>query len=100
MRVCPGNASTGLICWAVFCFCTLCWFVFVYSWDYVNLSWRVMESSPESGGLPYLFLLKSLLLAMPILLALQGLHLFLSSVIGSFLMARHRITPIRLNSFH
>lgn len=60
----------------------LCWFVFVYSLDYVLVSWRVMESSPESGGLPYLFLLKSLILAMPTLLGLQGLHLLLSSIIG------------------
>ena len=60
----------------------LCWFVFSYSWDYVSLSWRVQESSPESGGLPYLFLLKSLLVAMPVLLALQGLHLFLTSLSG------------------
>ena len=60
----------------------LCWFVFTYSLNYVLLSWRVMESSPESGGLPYLFLLKSLLLAMPVLLGLQGIHLLLSSISG------------------
>jgi len=67
----------------------LCFFIFSYSIDYVSISLRVMESSPESGGLPYLFLLKSLILALPILLALQGLHLFLASVVGISASKQH-----------
>jgi TRAP-type mannitol/chloroaromatic compound transport system permease small subunit len=40
------------------------------------------EASRESGGLPYPFIpiLKSILLVMPVLLALQGLSLMYSAV--------------------
>ena len=47
--------------------------LFLISIDYVSWSWKVRETSPEPGGLPALFLLKSLLLIMPALLFLQGL---------------------------
>jgi len=57
----------------VFLLFPVCWFIFSNSLDYVLLSWRVGESSSEAGGLPYLYLLKSLLLLMPALVALQGL---------------------------
>lgn len=48
--------------------------------DYVAASWRMGEGSQEAGGLPGVFLLKSLLLCAPALLALQGLAMFLTSV--------------------
>jgi TRAP-type mannitol/chloroaromatic compound transport system permease small subunit len=47
---------------------------------YVRLSWFRFETSQEAGGLPGLFLLKSLMLAFVVLLALQGLALILRSV--------------------
>jgi|TARA_B100000745_G_scaffold155987_2_gene102206 TRAP-type mannitol/chloroaromatic compound transport system permease small subunit len=43
------------------------------SWDYVEASWRIKESSSEAGGLPGLYLLKSTLLLMAALLINQGL---------------------------
>lgn len=52
-----------------------CLFLLVSSYDYVWASWRIGEASREAGGLPGLFLLKSVLLAMPVLLILQGLAL-------------------------
>jgi TRAP-type mannitol/chloroaromatic compound transport system permease small subunit len=42
------------------------------SWQYVTSSWDVMEGSREAGGLPGVYLLKTLLLIMPVLLLLQG----------------------------
>ena len=45
----------------------------VYSWDYVLASWRVQESSPEVGGIPGIYLLKSLIPFSAILLILQSL---------------------------
>jgi TRAP-type mannitol/chloroaromatic compound transport system permease small subunit len=42
-------------------------------WDYVSESWRVKESSREAGGLPLVYLLKTLILIMPLLLLAQGL---------------------------
>lgn len=45
----------------------------VYSWDYVLASWRVQESSPEVGGIPGIYLLKSLIPLSATLLILQAL---------------------------
>jgi TRAP-type mannitol/chloroaromatic compound transport system permease small subunit len=47
-------------------------FLLLIGWDYVTASWATMESSREAGGLPLVFLLKSLILAMPALLLLQS----------------------------
>ena len=52
-----------------------CLFLLIVSWDYVAASWRIGEASREAGGLPGLFLLKSVMLVMPVLLILQGLAL-------------------------
>jgi len=56
--------------------------VLVYtSMDYVAVSWAIGEVSRNSGGLPYPFvpLLKSVLIIMPVAVALQGLSLLLRS---------------------
>lgn len=49
--------------------------VFSTSTDYVFSSWERFEESREAGGLPGLFLLKSVILVFCILLGLQGLSL-------------------------
>jgi TRAP-type mannitol/chloroaromatic compound transport system permease small subunit len=49
-----------------------CLFILVIAWPYVANSWKLMESSREAGGLPALFLLKSLILIMPALLLGQA----------------------------
>jgi TRAP-type mannitol/chloroaromatic compound transport system permease small subunit len=43
------------------------------SYEYVLDSWDIFESSPEAGGLPLVYVLKSLLLVAPVLLALQSI---------------------------
>ncbi len=55
-------------------------FIAWISWDYVSESWKVMEGSREAGGLPGVFLLKTLLLLMPVAVMLQGLALMLRSL--------------------
>ena len=47
--------------------------IFFSSLPYVSASWRVFEGSSEVGGVPALFLLKSLLPVTALLLLLQGL---------------------------
>ncbi|MBT8063683.1 MAG: TRAP transporter small permease subunit [Xanthomonadales bacterium] len=47
-------------------------FLLVIGWDYVAASWATGEASREAGGLPLVFLLKSLILALPALLLLQS----------------------------
>ena len=51
----------------------LCVFICAISWSYVADSWAIRESSPEPGGIPAVFLLKSLLPLMALNLFLQGL---------------------------
>ena len=46
-------------------------FISWISWLYIADSWSVLEGSREAGGLPGVFLLKSLILVMAILLSLQ-----------------------------
>jgi len=48
-------------------------FILYSSWDYVLASWSMLEESGEPGGLPYVYLLKSSILLMTVLLILQGL---------------------------
>ena len=43
------------------------------SLPYVTASWRIIEGSPEVGGIPGIFLLKTLIPIMAFLLTLQGL---------------------------
>jgi TRAP-type mannitol/chloroaromatic compound transport system permease small subunit len=60
----------------------VCLFLGWNSFDFVTQSWSLRESSRESGGLPYPFvpMLKSVLLLMPLSVALQGLSLALKSL--------------------
>ena len=48
-------------------------FIVVTSWPYTLASWRVLEGSSEVGGLPAIFLLKTLIPITAILMGLQAL---------------------------
>lgn len=50
----------------------VCIFLFTVGWEYVAGSWKLMEKSREAGGLPLVYLLKSLILLMPALLLCQA----------------------------
>ena len=50
----------------------LCGLIGLGSWDYVADSWSAREASPEPGGLPLVFALKTLIPVMALLLALQA----------------------------
>lgn len=51
----------------------LCVLIFWMSWEYVVNSWLIREKSSAGSGLPYIYLLKTLLLVMPATLLLQGI---------------------------
>ena len=51
-----------------------------FSWDYVAASWSVHEGSREAGGLPGVYLLKTLIPVTAALLALQGVSTILRSL--------------------
>ncbi len=55
--------------------------VYIYSYPYVMTSWHRLEGSHETGGLPGLFLYKSVILVFCVLIALQGLSLAARSIL-------------------
>lgn len=55
----------------------LCAFLLVESWQYVATSWRIAERSREAGGLPMIYLLKTVIPVMAALLAVQGVSMAL-----------------------
>lgn len=57
-----------------------CGYVLLSSWEFVVMAWRVREASTD-GGIPAVFLLKSLIPAMAIMLALQGIAELLRSAL-------------------
>lgn len=48
-------------------------YILFASWDYVYTSWTLIEGSREAGGLPLVFVLKSSIPLMAVLLLLQGI---------------------------
>ena len=69
---CPDATSAFLLPFSAF----LGW----ASWDYVAASWAVWEGSRAAGGLPGLFLVKSLIPLAAVLTFLQGLALMAGSL--------------------
>ncbi len=65
---------------AVFLLLPVCLFLLWMSWDYVASAWAVHEGSRETGGLPYVYLLKTLIPIAGALLVLQGLSQILRSL--------------------
>lgn len=58
----------------------LCTLIFSASLGYVGESWAIRERSPEPGGIPAVFLLKTLIPSMAVLLALQALSEIIKSI--------------------
>jgi TRAP-type mannitol/chloroaromatic compound transport system permease small subunit len=59
----------------------LCGLLAWMAWDFAAVSWSIDETSREPGGLPYpmIPLLKSIVVIMPVFVALQGVSLLLRS---------------------
>ncbi|MGW8193872.1 MAG: TRAP transporter small permease subunit [Desulforhopalus sp.] len=57
-----------------------CFVIFYYGYPYVSASWSIFEPSSETGGLPGIFLLKSAILAFPVLVGLQGLSKMIRAI--------------------
>jgi TRAP-type mannitol/chloroaromatic compound transport system permease small subunit len=57
-----------------------CGFIFYVSWDEVIKSWQALESSQQTGGLDFAYLLKTSMLLMPLLLFIQGLAMIIRNI--------------------
>ena len=62
----------------------VCLLIILFSWDYVANSWAVYESSKEAQGLPWVYLLKTLLIVMPVTLLLQGIAEIIKNLLFFF----------------
>ena len=68
-----GAAYTFNILGGLFFLLPFCAYTAYMSIDYVAASWRVLETSQEPGGLPFVYLLKTLIPIMMALLIIQGI---------------------------
>ena len=79
-----GPRGRGLVdgCGVLLFLLPTCVFLFMASWDYVAAAWAIREISRDAGGLPYPFmpLLKSILLLMPVAVLLQGVSMLLVAI--------------------
>ncbi len=58
----------------------MCLFIFIESFDYVMKSWSIQETSPEAGGLPFLYILKTAILLMPVLVVNQAIAIIIQKI--------------------
>ena len=59
-------------------YCVVAW---IYAYPYVRRSWALLEASPNPGGMPGLFILKSFILLFIALVFLQGLAMACRSIL-------------------
>ena len=57
----------------IFLLLPVCIFILFISLEYVATAWRILEKSPEAGGLPLIYLMKSYLLVLALTLSMQGI---------------------------
>lgn len=77
----PEQRAWVDLCGSLFLLIPVMVFIFWISWSYVASSWDVLEGSREAGGLPGVFLLKSLLLLFTFLLIVQALIQVYTSIL-------------------
>jgi TRAP-type mannitol/chloroaromatic compound transport system permease small subunit len=58
-----------------------CGLILFSSWDYVMASWSIKETSSETGGIAAVYLLKTLIIIMPITLGMQGIAQMIDSIL-------------------
>lgn len=68
--------------------------VLAYGWTAVSRSWRLMEASPNFGGMPGYFILKSFIIVFGVLVGLQGLAMAGRSIL--VLAGREDLLPADL----
>jgi len=80
-RLTPRGQAWVDLLGAVLLLLPVCVFILWISWEYVAASWSLHEGSRDAGGLPLVFLLKSVIPAMALLLLLQGIAQMLRSLL-------------------
>ncbi|WP_372426775.1 TRAP transporter small permease subunit [Salinarimonas chemoclinalis] len=75
-----------------------CWVLYVYSLPWLQRSWRLFETSPNFGGMPGYFVLKTFILVFAALILLQGLAMIARSIL--ILGGREDLVPEDLRYGH
>ena len=62
----------------------LCGFLALIAYDFAATSWSIHETSREPGGLPYpaIPLMKSIVIVMPVAVALQGVSMMMRALVA------------------
>jgi len=76
----PNQQAWVNLLGSLFLLLPMFFFIGWISFDYVLNAWHIREASGEAGGLAYVYILKSSLLLMPLLVILQGCAIILSSL--------------------
>ncbi|MFN3615945.1 MAG: TRAP transporter small permease subunit, partial [Rubrimonas sp.] len=71
---------TDLIGCAVFLL-PVCYLIWWSAWPNVTLSWRNLEGSTETSGIPYKYVLKSTVLVLAVLLGLQAISTMIKAAL-------------------
>ena len=75
-----GKAIINLI-GVLFMLLPVAGFILYISWEYVANAWALKEGSQEAGGLDFRYVLKGAIIAMPVLIILQGIAELIRSVL-------------------
>ena len=76
------------------CLLPFCLLVWTYALPYVQRAWRLHEGSPNTGGMPGFYILKTFILVFVVLTALQGLAMLCRSILT--LAGRDTLLPAHL----
>lgn len=71
-KMTPRRQALINLCGIVFLLMPVMIFIIASSLGYVSNSWRILESSPDYGGIPAVFLLKTLIPLFALFMIIQG----------------------------
>ena len=69
------------LCGVLFLLIPVCVLLWMTSFPYVWESWRVKEASRETSGIPYVYLLKTVILVFVVLVILQGISIAIRALL-------------------
>jgi len=77
----PRTQAVVDVLGTLLCLLPLSVLILVMSWDYVMASWAIHEVSTEGGGIKGVYLLKTLMLVLPVTLIIQGVAELLKNLL-------------------
>ena len=88
------KAAVNVLGCLIFLF-PFCYTTFSYGWSLVLNSWAVREGSVETGGLPFIYLFKTVILIFAVIVAIEGFALVLRSLVELSESDEGDLQPVR-----